>query len=247
MGISEEYVFEPCDHHPTCNSPNPKVKILIDSEGCARLTGLNLVTIVSEQSNVATTLQSGDKIPWMSPELLESVKSNPIESLPTKKSDCYSLGMVVYEVLSGQDPFSSYSAVEVTRMVLQGIRPEQPQGEGGQLFTGEIWELLQCCWKKRPGRRPNAKGVLARLKGNLSPSWAPDTDGDTDTDSDNRSVSVGRGKFWFVFPVQFVLVFNCPWTIGSPTMRGQRRDNLKESLAGLTRNFSKRFKREGSR
>ena len=193
MEISEEYVFESCDHYPTRSSPNPKVKILIDSEGCARLTGLNLVTIVSERSNTAATL-SGDKIPWMSPELLESVMSNSIESRPTKKSDCYSLGMVIYEVLSGQDPFSSYSTVDVARMVLHGIRPKQPQEEGGQLFTDEIWGLLECCWKEQPDSRPNAKGVLTRLKGNLSPSWAPDTDGDTDTDSDNLPVVVRRGS-----------------------------------------------------
>ena len=38
---------------------------------------------------------------WMSPELLYPEKFGGSDGRPTKQSDCYALGMVVYEVLTG--------------------------------------------------------------------------------------------------------------------------------------------------
>lgn len=35
---------------------------------------------------------------WMSPELLDPERFGASDDRPTKKSDCYALGMVVYEV-----------------------------------------------------------------------------------------------------------------------------------------------------
>ena len=37
-------------------------------------------------------------IRWMSPELLDPDRFKVSDSRPTKQSDCYALGMVVYEV-----------------------------------------------------------------------------------------------------------------------------------------------------
>ena len=39
----------------------------------------------------------GGTFPWMSPELLESMRPGS-NIRPTRESDCYALGMVVYEV-----------------------------------------------------------------------------------------------------------------------------------------------------
>jgi len=38
---------------------------------------------------------------WMSPELLDPDQYGLPDSRPTKQSDCYALGMVVYEVFVG--------------------------------------------------------------------------------------------------------------------------------------------------
>ena len=40
----------------------------------------------------------GGTLLWMSPELLDPVRFGITDSRPTKQSDCYALGMVVYEV-----------------------------------------------------------------------------------------------------------------------------------------------------
>ena len=41
---------------------------------------------------------AGGTTPWMSPELLDPDRFGISDGRPTKQSDCYSLGMVVYEV-----------------------------------------------------------------------------------------------------------------------------------------------------
>ena len=51
----------------------------------------------------------GGTIGWMSPELLDPGRFNLTEGRRTKESDCYALGMVIYEVLSGQAPFAPLS------------------------------------------------------------------------------------------------------------------------------------------
>ena len=43
---------------------------------------------------------AGGTTRWMSPELLYPEEFGHCDDRPTKQSDCYALGMVVYEVLT---------------------------------------------------------------------------------------------------------------------------------------------------
>ena len=100
----------------------------------------------------------------MSPERLDPIRFGVKDGRPTKESDCYALGMVVLEVLSGQVPFtedrSDFMAVQ---KILDGVHPERPQGVEGMRFTDELWGMLQRCWLSRPAHRPTAEGVLECL------------------------------------------------------------------------------------
>ena len=100
----------------------------------------------------------------MSPELLDPERFGSKGGRPTKQSDCYALGMVVYEVLSGQTPFTPSTTPVVIRMILDGQRPVRPQGEDGALFVDDIWRTLEFCWKPRPSDRPSARNVLLCLE-----------------------------------------------------------------------------------
>ena len=66
----------------------------------------------------------------MGPELLLPEKFDLKHSRPTKLSDCYAFGMVIYEVLSGEVPFRHYGRYVVVAKVLEGERPERPRGAG---------------------------------------------------------------------------------------------------------------------
>jgi len=187
MGISKGCVSETRNHRHARSSPGLKVNILIDNDGQARLTDFNLITIAS--------LTAGGKIPWMSPELLHPEKFGLEESHLTKESDCYALGMVIYEVLSGQTPFSRWRDPGIVYVVLGGERPKRPEGDEGKLFTDGIWEVLERCWQSQPDARSSAKTILSGLEGNLSPLGpSSDTDGSMETDSDDQSNHIAGGS-----------------------------------------------------
>ena len=110
-------------------------------------------------------------IPWMSPELLDPKSSGLEMSLLTKESDCYALGMVIHEIISGLVPFTPSTAPILN--VLRGERPARPQGEHGGWFTDGIWGMLELCWKPQPHDRPSLNAVLRRLQDPTRPSGQP--------------------------------------------------------------------------
>ena len=180
MGISKGYVSEPRSHPPSlsCSQAN----ILINDNGHACLADYGLLRIVPDQSADTPSYMDGGTTQWMSPELLDPGRFNLPEHRPTKESDCYALGMVIYEVLSGQAPFAPLKPPSVIWKVLEGLRPRRPEGEAGVLFTDDIWRILALCWKHQPGERISAKVVLQCLE-KTSPLPRPrfDTDGIAET------------------------------------------------------------------
>jgi len=108
----------------------------------------------------------------MSPELLIPEEFGLRDSYGTKSSDCYALGMTVYEVLSGHIPFHKVSAPANMMKVIKGERPERPQGTEGDLFTDDVWGILESCWKSEPGDRPTIDRVLQSLE-EASGFWTP--------------------------------------------------------------------------
>ena len=95
----------------------------------------------------------------MSPELIAPERFGFENSRPTKASDCYALGMVIYEIISGNLPFHKYTHPTVILKVSEGEHP--PRGPG---FTGGLWKMLEQCWTSRPKYRPTIEGVLHCLE-----------------------------------------------------------------------------------
>ena len=147
---------------------------------------------------------TGGTVRWMSPELLELVEIGfPKFWQPTITSDCYSLGMVIYEVLSGQTPFSAYNGPTILRKVLDGERPERPQGEAGKLFTDGIWNMVEDCWKAEPSERITAKDILQGLEGKPYPSRPPSdlNEGVVEVDADDQPEdTAGESSRMFSLP-----------------------------------------------
>lgn len=150
---------------------------MIDNNGHARLTDFGLLEMISEESSCGSG--GAASIRWMSPELLVPGQFGLEESHPTKESDCYALGMVIYEVLSGETPFAQYVGPVVLIRVLKGERPRRPPGK---LITDGIWKMLNLCWKAQPRDRINANGILLGLGENPSSRPALGMGGDVATD-----------------------------------------------------------------
>ena len=139
------------------DSPFLEANVLVDRKRHARLADFGLVTIISDPAyfTASLSLVNGGTIGWMSPELLSIDNSQP-----NQHSDCYALGMVIYEVLGGRAPFSGCRDVIVIQRVLRGEHPERPEGER---FTDDVWRTLECCWLPHPEDRPGIETILECL------------------------------------------------------------------------------------
>jgi len=94
----------------------------------------------------------------MSPELIDPQRFGFKKSRPTKPSDCYALGMVVYETISGRLPFHQHADLTVFMKVMKGERPARGAG-----FAESLWKVLAKCWAPQPNERPSIEDVLQCL------------------------------------------------------------------------------------
>jgi serine/threonine protein kinase len=189
----------------------PKDNILVHRDGYACLADFSLVTTTSDQQTFLSSCIEGGTTHWMSPELLDPGMFGLKKRRSTKESDCYALGMVIYEVLSGQTPFSPSKAPVVMRKVLNGERPEKPQGNGGKYFTDGIWRVMQFCWKSLPRDRIRAKDILLGLEGNPAPSrLSSDVDEDMEIDRDDQSdTTASDSGAFFPFDPKYISNHTC--------------------------------------
>ena len=110
----------------------------------------------------------------MGPELIALQRFGIKNRRPTKSSDCYALGMVIYETISGHLPFHEHTDLEVFVKVLDGERPRREAW-----FTDSLWGVLEHCWKPHPNERPSIEGVLRCLESE-PPSPGPDEEVEED-------------------------------------------------------------------
>lgn len=151
-----------------------KANILIDDIGHARLADFGLLAIISDATSrgSSSSILHGGTYRWMSPELFYPENFGLKDSRPTKYSDCYALGMVIYEVLSGQVPFPRHNTCAVVAKVSRGERPGRPRGAEIRWFTDGVWRILQHCWAPKRDHRPGIEEVLQCLE-EASKSWTP--------------------------------------------------------------------------
>jgi Tol biopolymer transport system component len=97
---------------------------------------------------------------YMSPE---EIDQGPI----TAASDIFSLGVVLYELASGTNPFRGASADATTRMIL-GLAPP-PLPERDKAMPRELDRLLRSMLSRSATDRPTASEVAARLDALAAP------------------------------------------------------------------------------
>ena len=154
-------MLDDCNHSSILPSPPIKANILIDQTGHARIADFGLLTIISDPANVlrSSSYTQGGTAQWMSPELIDPQRFGLENSRPTKSSDCYALGMVIYETITGHLPFHKHTDLTVFVKVLKDMRPPREAG-----FADSLWGMLELCWAPQPSSRPNIEDVLRCLE-----------------------------------------------------------------------------------
>jgi len=193
-----------------------KANILIDKDHHARLAdfGLLIITSNSNSTNFApsSSHMSSGTTRWMSPEILDPDMFGLTDSRPTQESDCYALGMVVLEVLSGRPPFTPDKDFVVMRKVIDGERPGRPKGPEGAWFTDDLWQTLERCWAAQSESRPSVKVVLDCL-GRVTGTWKPPSQKvgeDVGTNPDDLDYSVVSDYCMVHCPQYYPLVLTAP-------------------------------------
>ena len=190
MGILRAYVFDRSSCSVFLTSSLGKANILIDEAGHARLADFGLLTIISDPTNLLSSGSSaqGGTVRWMSPELIAPEEFGFEKSRPTKPSDCYALGMVIYETISGNIPFHEHTDLAVFVRVMGGKHPT-----GGVRFPKSLWEMMELCWAFHPKERPSVEEVLRCLEVTSSSPELPvpgvDEEAEQDGDWDPASYS----------------------------------------------------------
>ena len=154
-----------------------QTNILVDGTGTARIADFGFMTMIDLSTMLLseTIVSPGGTIRWMSPELLDPTHFGS-SGRPTRESDCYALGMVVYEVsqfhsprwlliypskvLTGLLPFHHLRAFAPVTAVLRGKRPEEPVDAKSLGFSDTLWGLVQLCWSESIPDRPTAQQLL---------------------------------------------------------------------------------------
>ncbi|KAK4355070.1 hypothetical protein RND71_024041 [Anisodus tanguticus] len=104
------------------------------------------------------TLVSGGvrgTLPWMTPELL-----NGSSSKVSEKVDVFSFGIVLWEILTGEEPYASmhYGAI-IGGIVNNTLRPTIPS------YCDPEWRcLMEQCWAPNPASRPSFTEIASRLR-----------------------------------------------------------------------------------
>lgn len=131
--------------------------IIISREGKVKVTDFGIAKAVS--SNTITSNAMGS-VHYISPEQARGGYSD-------EKSDIYSLGVTLYEMLSGKVPFAGDNTVSVALLHIQG--EATPLRQLDPTIPVSVDRIVQKCMQKKPERRYLSAGdLIADLKKAIS-------------------------------------------------------------------------------
>ena len=139
--------------------------ILINQEGLAKLTDFGISTGRNQRPMTATGMVMGTA-QYLAPE-------QAMGNMATPAGDIYALGIIAYEALMGQRPFTGSTQVDIAFAHVNEPVPELPES-----VPAEVRQIIMELLAKQPGDRPATARELARrldrIVVNLPPdSWDP--------------------------------------------------------------------------
>jgi len=138
--------------------------IMLDIYGQAILMDFGIVKILGGTSHTATGAVLGTAR-YISPEVIRSEQAD-------QRSDIYSLGVMIYEMLSGQPPFRSDSTMSLMMMHLNDPVPD-PRTLRADLPIELVNIMLRCLEKNRANRYQNVTELSTDLKNVLNGAKSP--------------------------------------------------------------------------
>jgi serine/threonine protein kinase len=129
--------------------------IMIDKDGDAKIMDFGIARSLSGRGITGTGVMIGTP-EYMSPEQVEGKDVN-------QRSDIYSLGIILYEMVAGRVPFEGDTALSIA-MKQKGEAPKNPQSLNPNLPDDLAGVILKCLEKDPPKRYPSAADLRAELE-----------------------------------------------------------------------------------
>jgi len=139
--------------------------VLLGLDGQPKLLDFNLA---SDARNAKSRL--GGTLPYMPPEHLQAVREHDGNKSMDARGDVYSLGVILYELLTGTHPFGRFPKSRSVRTVAEEMLARQrlgvrPVRERNPDVPARLARLVESCLKFDPADRPQtAADVAAELR-----------------------------------------------------------------------------------
>eukprot|EP00741_Cyanophora_paradoxa_P011801 tig00020564_g11405.t1 len=131
--------------------------VLLTGDGTAKLADFGLASLRRAEAGLAAAVEGvvgleGGTPAYMAPELFN-------RGTPSEKSDCFSFGVLAWEVLTEQEAWIGYDMETIARLITARQRPPVPPNLDPTLAA-----LIRRCWAEDPNARPAFEEVLDILE-----------------------------------------------------------------------------------
>ncbi|KIJ68018.1 hypothetical protein HYDPIDRAFT_25467 [Hydnomerulius pinastri MD-312] len=158
-GLSHLHSMKPHVAHRDLKPDN----VLITSKGRACLADFGFASAFDDEPQfhtVASQIVTGGTINYMAPELHKAVDQEAKRKVNKRLSDMYALGCTTYAVYTGRDPFYGVFPMVIPPKVMNGERPQLPNGK----IAPDMWSFIENLWGPEPFKRLTAERALAWME-----------------------------------------------------------------------------------
>lgn len=126
--------------------------VLLSGDGSVRLTDFGLSRLASISALGGVTNTRIGPVKWMAPETM-------LDNVYSTKTDTWSFGVVLWEMLTGEDPWKDHTLFEVAVLVAN----KKKTLPVALIPHKDIRSLVTQCWAYHPGKRPDMEALHGLL------------------------------------------------------------------------------------